>query len=66
VEGPVDWVVKEAWHGLPINRPRPRPRKPVSPSTPEVLSIGALRYFGAADLTRPQVEDEDDDEDEHD
>jgi len=44
-------------------RPRPRPRKFVSPSTPEVLSIRALGYFGTADLTRPQVEDEDDDED---
>ena len=40
-------------------RPRPRPRKAVSPSTPKVPSIGALGYFGTADLTRRQVEDED-------
>src|SRR5258708_33461209 len=39
-----------------VNRPRrrPRPRKPPPPSTPEVPSIGALGYFGTADLTRPQ------------
>jgi len=39
---------------MPLNRPRPRPRKAVSPSTPEVHSIGALGYFGTAELTRPQ------------
>jgi hypothetical protein len=48
---------KEGRVGLPMNRlrlRRPRPRKAVSPSTPEVPSIGALGYFGIADLTRRQ------------